>query len=87
MNAPFARRHVVIGALLIFVLAGCDWAQFRGGAARTGFNAGEGCCGQTSPITTANVSGLHLLWSAAVGGAPTWEHNYAGNPVISTGNA
>jgi outer membrane protein assembly factor BamB len=77
-----------LGAAAMFALAigGCDWPQLRGGAARSGFNSGEGCCGQVNPISVANAGNLHQIWQSNVGDpSVTYQHNYSGDPIVSTG--
>jgi outer membrane protein assembly factor BamB len=62
---------VALLALIVVLLAGCDWTQARFGPDHTGFNPGE------TTISRANVSGLGVRWSAPLGGGSA--------PVVAEG--
>ncbi|HEY3723395.1 MAG TPA: PQQ-binding-like beta-propeller repeat protein [Acidimicrobiia bacterium] len=73
------RVIALVGAVaVVALLSGCDWSMFRAGAGEAGFNPETG-------LSTTDVHGLALQWSApASGGVPLVE---GVNRVVLAGQA
>jgi outer membrane protein assembly factor BamB len=73
-------RRVLILSVVVVLLGACraDWHQWGDGPERTGANAFE------STIGTANVSGLHQLWSTDLGGFINSAPIVAANMTVGT---
>jgi hypothetical protein len=69
-----SRRFVVLTIVLVVMCSACSWAQFRGGAARTGSQASE------SKLGLSTLGSVHEAWTANVNGS-----EYVESPAVAGG--
>lgn len=75
------RVGIRLGMALVVLLSltGCEWTMLGGGASRSGLNPGENI------LSTSNVAGLQVQWSAPIVDSSLGAGWLQGSPVVANG--